>query len=231
MSFGRPSKDQQLTNLALQQTLTGCERTLLQTRNLTACQANITEADIAGAVIDSQCATFPQGVCTPSISGFSPIEVKDELIITAGLTIPSGAATNYVLTSNATGNAMWAAPTGGGGGTLQTSTVTVNPAYPSTAISNVLVQKIGRVATLQLFWTDPADVIAQDTPIATIDDPTFWPANETQMVGHRFTPLGASIQEIFFYLTVSGELNAKSVITTIGASDELRFICQSYFTV
>lgn len=64
--FGNPPKDQQLTNLALQNTLSGCENTSIKTRNLTACQAII-----SGATIDSECATFPQGVCTPSISGLT----------------------------------------------------------------------------------------------------------------------------------------------------------------
>jgi hypothetical protein len=63
MSFGQPPKDQQLTNLTLQKTLTGCENTNIRTKNLTACTATI-----SGAIINSECATFPQGICTPVIT-------------------------------------------------------------------------------------------------------------------------------------------------------------------
>ncbi len=49
-----------------------------------------------GAVIDGNCATFPQGVCIPTLSGLSPIAVGDLLNMNAGATVTSLVAHDIV---------------------------------------------------------------------------------------------------------------------------------------
>lgn len=53
-------------------------------------------------------------------------KVKSKSIFEEGLQIPSGAGTNKVLTSDISGNAIWADPAGGGGGSPADAPIVVN---------------------------------------------------------------------------------------------------------
>jgi hypothetical protein len=113
-TIGKPSQDQLFANLIV-------EDSLLVKKNLTVCRniesssivaETVTATDLflgpGGSIIDEVCATFPQGICVENIFGLSPINTNDLFVIGAGLQIPSGAVTGYVLGAlDANGTAGW----------------------------------------------------------------------------------------------------------------------------
>jgi len=216
---GTISKDLNLNNLNLQNLLTGCTQTTVKTVLLQACRATI-----ADATIDNQCATFPQGVCTPTLSGASPINVQDDLIINQQLIIPSGATAGYVLTADSEGSASWQPASSGGN--LVNGTVT-NAQPGGTTVSNVVCQRVGQVAVLQFDWVQT--VAGGPYAMITFDDPSFFPNTNMLIIGFRDNMMGADNQEFRCQLRTSGDVFLPFFSTTTGG-DTVSFIA-TYFTV
>lgn len=217
---GSPPKDLSVSNLQLHNLLTGCFTTVIKAPRIQTCELIVGEA-----TVDSECARFPQGVCTSSISGLSPIQVQDNLVINQGLQIPNGAISGFVLTADSTGNASWQ-PGGGGGGSLVTGTIT-NAQPGGTTVSNVVCQRIGRVAVLQFDWVQT--VAGGPYVLITFDDPSFFPVSNMLILGFRDTIAGGDTQEFRCQLRTTGDVFLPFFGTTTGG-ETVTFIA-SYFTV
>jgi hypothetical protein len=247
--IGAPRRDLSISTLEYQQQ-NSCHGEV-KGQNITACLLQTFDLVVSGvlvlpggAVVDDECATFPQGVCTHSISGLSPIEVMDELKIEAGLTVNSvmtanstvtvngtlvistGASAGDVLTSDASGNATWQ-PAPSPTPSLQSSTIT-NLQGSSTIVSNVILQKIGRWAQFQFDWVQTA--IGGPYDIVQIDDPDFWPVSTMLILGFRDNTSGSDTQEFRCdFDSTTGRVHLPFFGTTTGGQT-VTFVL-SYITV